>query len=406
MRLAVFSVHSSPLAQPGAGDAGGVTVYVGALASALARAGVDCDVVVRADAPHLPAELELERGVRVVHLDAGPAQPLDKHANAELIDEMAAAFLARPDVGEYDALHANYWISGAVAHQAKHALDLPLMSTFHTLDRVKAEAGIDDDPSARAEVERAVVACSDLMLASTLEEVDQLVALYDADATRIEVVPPGVDHDAFNPGPPGAREAARHLLGLGDRRVLLFAGRIQPLKGAALAVQALAALGRDDTVLVVIGGPSGVDGPAEIARVRAAVDAAGLHDRVMFLPPQPHRRLATYYRAADVCLVPSRAESFGLVALEAAACGTPVIASDVGGLRMIVRDGVTGRLVEPRDPLEWAVACRELLDDPSLHARMSRAAVARSLEFAWSVTAGRLRRLTADLTARAPLTCR
>ncbi|MFZ4583681.1 MAG: glycosyltransferase [Acidimicrobiia bacterium] len=406
MRLAMFSVHSSPLAQPGAGDAGGVTVYVHALASALARAGIECDVIVRADASDLPPVVTVEPGFRVVHLAAGPPVELDKHGNAELIDEMFEAFMALDDVHEYDVLHANYWISGAVAHRAKHALDVPLMSTFHTLDRVKAEVGIDDDPVTRAQVEREVIACSDLMLASTAEEVLQLVELYDADPTRIEVVPPGVDHDAFNPGPPGAAVAARMLLGLAGKRVLLFAGRIQPLKGAALAVETLAALDRPDTVLAIVGGPSGPDGEAELARVHREVETAGLHERVHFFDPQPHRRLGMFFRAADLCLVPSRAESFGLVALEAAACGTPVVASAVGGLRTVVAPGRSGLLVESRDPHAWADACRAVLDDPAYARRLSEHALLRSRDFAWSVTAARLRRLTADLVAREPLRCR
>jgi D-inositol-3-phosphate glycosyltransferase len=284
----------------------------------------------------------------------------------------------------------------------KHELDLPLVATFHTLDRVKAEAGVEDDPATRAVVEGEVVNCADLMIAGTDEERDQLVALYGAERDRVEVVAPGVDRGVFVPGDKGA---ARRALALDpSARVLLFVGRIQPLKGADLAIGCLADLDPDVTLLVV-GGPSGTDGEAELRRLHALVDDLGLHDRVRFVPPQPHDHLTVYYQSADVCLVPSRTESFGLVALEAAACGTPVVAADVGGLRSVVDDGRTGFLVEGRRPLDYAAPVDLLLSDRELAQAMGASALTHSSLYLWSIAAARLRRLYGDLTARAPLEC-
>jgi D-inositol-3-phosphate glycosyltransferase len=403
-RVAMLSVHTSPLAQPGAGDGGGMNVYVRSLASNLARAGVRCDVLTRAEHAEQQPVVEVERGFRVVHVPAGPAAPVPKHELVHIIEPFAdatAAFVAEHQA-PYDALHANYWVSGAVGHRVKHELDLPLVATFHTLDRVKAEAGLGEDPATRAFIEGEVVNCADLMIAATDEEREQLVDLYGAERDRIEVVAPGVDHGLFVPGD---QDAARHALGLDpSARVLLFVGRIQPLKGADLAVCSLAHLG-PDVALLVVGGPSGTDGEAEMRRLHALVDELGLHGRVRFVPPQPHDSLTAYYQAADVCLVPSRTESFGLVALEAAACGTPVVAADVGGLRSVVDDGQTGFLVEGRRALDYAAPVDLLLSDRELARAMGASALARSSRYRWSIAAARLRRLYGDLAARAPLEC-
>lgn len=406
-RLAVLSVHTSPLAQPGAGDGGGMNVYVRALASALARAGVECDVLTRRDHPGQPAVVEIEPGFRVVHLTSGPAEAVPKHALIDLIEPLAVAtmdHMATEDL-RYDALHANYWVSGALGHRLKHELDVPLVATFHTLARVKADAGVDDDPAQRARVEQETISCTDLMLASTDDEREQLVGLYGAERDRIEIVPPGVDHELFSPAGPGARAAARAALDLDDRPVLLFVGRIQPLKGARLAVRTLAALNDTRAVLLVVGGPSGPAGTAELEALHRLARTLGVLDQVRFVPPQPHERLATFYRAADVCLVPSRTESFGLVALEAAACGTPVVAAGVGGLRSLVVDGSTGFLIDGRDPTDFAGPVSLLLSDPDLAAAIGANAEARSRRYAWSITAARLRRLYADLLAREPVSC-
>ena len=399
----MLSVHTSPLAQPGTGDSGGMNVYVRSLASALVGAGVDCDVITRAEHPEQPPVVTVEPGFRVVHLEAGPRRPVDKDVLPALVDELAGA--ARQWIVEsdgVDALHANYWISGAVAHVLKHELDLPMVATFHTLTHVKAAAGIIDDHAERARFESDIIRCADGLVASTHDEREQLVRAYDADPDRIEVIPAGVDHAIFSPGD---RTTVRRRLRLADRPTLLFVGRIQPLKGVDLAVRTLAELDHPRARLVVVGGPSGVDGSTELARVHSMVRALGLEDRVHFVAPQVHEALAAYYRAADVVLVPSRTESFGLVALEAAACGTPVVAADVGGLRSIVADGTTGYLVPTRDPSDYADRVARILGDPERTAAMRREAVARSGRFTWSITAARLRRLYADLPARELVQC-
>jgi D-inositol-3-phosphate glycosyltransferase len=378
-----------------------MNVYVRSLASNLARAGVACDVFTRAESEQFEPIVDVEPGFRVVHLDAGPQAAVSKHELYELVEPMYAAaerFIAHSD--PYDVLHANYWLSGPVAHRLKHQLDLPLVATFHTLARVKAEAGIDDDPLHRTQVEHDVLACADLVLASTGDERKQLDSLYGADTERVEIVPPGVDHSVFTPEGRARSRAALRLRG----RVVLFAGRIQPLKGADLAVRALAALPADTTLLVV-GGPSGSEGPRELESLHEIARELGVANRVRFVPPQPHRKLADYYRAADVCVVPSRTESFGLVALEAAACGTPVVAAAVGGLRSLVDDGRTGFLVEGREPDDFAGPVATLLGDAALAAEMGATAVARSRLYSWSATAGRLRRLYSDLAVREPVSC-
>jgi len=384
-----------------------MSVYVRALAAALARAGIQCDVLVRREHADAPDVVAVEPGFRVVQLDAGPPEPVSKHELIELVEPMVEATIARAERdGAYDLYHANYWVSGAVGHRLKHETDRPLAATFHTLARVKADAGIDDDPALRSRIEHEIVACADLMLASTVAERDQLEVLYGADVGRIEIVPPGVDHEIFHPLPPARRAMERALLGLGSEPVLLFAGRIQPLKGADLAVEALAELGDPRAILLVVGGPSGPDGDRELARLHDLAATRGLAGRVRFVPPQTHADLARYYRAVDVCLVPSHSESFGLVALEAAACGTPVVAAAVGGLCSLVDDGVTGHLVDSRDPGDYATPIAALLADPTAAAAMGTRAEAASRRYGWTMTAARLRRLYADLLVREPVSCR
>jgi D-inositol-3-phosphate glycosyltransferase len=398
--VAVLSLHTSPLAQPGEGDSGGMNVYVRELSASLAQAGVDVRVYVRRWAEDLPSRVRVEPGLEVVHVDAGPLG-LAKEDLPSIVDEFADAVAA--DLAEHpvDALHANYWLSAVAAHRLKHELDLPLVATFHTLARVKADAG-DAEPEARVAAEVAVIGCCDAICASNPVEAEQLVELYGAPVERIELVPPGVDHAFFSPGD---RAGARSALGFDDRPTLLFVGRIQPLKGLTVAVRALAELTDRRTRLVVVGGPSGSDGPAELAAVHALIDHLHLQDRVVFVEPQPHHRLSTFYRAADVVVVPSRSESFGLVALEAAACGVPVVAAAVGGLRTLVADGVSGLLVDSRDPAAFAARIDGLLADPVGAAEMGRAGAAMADRFSWSTTAGRLRRLYGDLQARTLVEC-
>ena len=403
MNVVVLSMHTSPLAQPGTGDGGGMNVYVRELATALARAGVVCDVYTRADRRGLPATANVEPGFRVHHVEAGPIASLPKEALPKLANEFAMAVMLHMAANgiNADLLHANYWLSAVAGHEIKHALDLPLVTTFHTLARVKNEAS-DLDSEERACAEAAAIGCSDMVLANTSVEAEELVQYYGAHRDRIEEVPLGVDHAFFSPG---SAAGARRALGLAASPVLLYVGRIQPLKGTELAIRSLAGSHHRDAQLLVVGGPSGVDGAAEVDRIHKLAADLGLGDRVRFVDPQPHHLLSTYYRAADVCLVPSRSESFGLVALEAGACGTPVIASNVGGLQTIIDHGSTGFLVDARDPALWASYIDRILDDPALAVRMEVAAADRSLRYAWSYTAARLRRLYADLAMRSLVTC-
>ena len=382
-----------------------MNVYVRELSAALARAGLSCDVYTRAAQPDLPPVVTVEPGFRVHHVVAGPEATVDKDDLPDVVEHFTKGVLERiRESAEPGLIHANYWLSGVAGHALKHELELPLASTFHTLARVKAE-DFEHEPERRARAESDVIGCSDVILASNTEERAQLERLYGAVPDRIEIVPPGVDHAFFSPG---NRRGARAALGLGavEHPVLLFVGRIQPLKGLDVAVRTLAALDNPHAVLLVVGGPSGPDGDAELARVRGLIVDFGLASRVRFVDPQPHHLLSSYYRAADVCLVPSRSESFGLVALEAAACGTPVVAAAVGGLRTLVAHGHTGFLVEGRDPDAFAAYVLEVLDNPRLADEMGAAAAVRAQGYRWSITAARLRRLYADLTARTLVECR
>jgi D-inositol-3-phosphate glycosyltransferase len=417
-RLAVLSLHTSPLAQPGTGDGGGMNVYVRELSSALARAGVVCDVFTRAWDDELPTTVNIEPGFRVHHVSAGPPRPVAKEALPGVIEEFADGVLKRMQTSEvfgtdedlpFDAVHANYWLSGVAGHIVKHRLNLPLVSTFHTLDRVKAEASPEeveaDAPHRRAEAEATTIRCSDTVLASCSVEAAQITELYGADPSRIRIVAPGVDHAFFGPGD---RPQARRALGLPPAGpLLLFVGRIQPLKGASVAVRTLAALGPDhaDARLVVVGGPSGPRGEAEVDRLKRLARELEVRDRVVFVPPRPHELLSTYYRAADVCLVPSRSESFGLVALESAACGTPVVASDVGGLRSLVDHGRTGYLVDDPTAEAFAAWVRQILAEPLLGERLGTGAVMRARRYTWARAAHLLREIYAELTVGRLVEC-
>ncbi len=398
--VAVLSMHTSPLAQPGTGDSGGMNVHVRELSAALAQAGVDVRVYVRRWTEDLPERITVEPGLEVVHVGAGPVA-LAKEDLPGVIDEFADGVAADLEVAPVDLLHANYWLSAVAGHTLKHRLDLPLVATFHTLARVKAEAG-DTEPVVREVAEADVIGCCDAICVSNPVEADELVRLYGAPRERLELVPSGVDPAFFSPGD---RAGARAALGLDDRPTLLFVGRIQPLKGLTVAVEALARLADRRTRLVVVGGPSGLDGPVEMERVVALVDRLGLAERVLLVPPQPHHLLSSWYRAADVVVVPSRSESFGLVALEAAACGVPVVAAAVGGLRTLVDDGVSGFLVEDRDPASFARAVECVLADPGRAAWMGAEAARGSRRYSWSTTAARLRRSYADLAVRTPVLC-
>ncbi len=397
----MLSLHTSPLAQPGSGDSGGMNVYVRELVSALAQAGVDCTTYTRASRPGLPEVVQVEPGHRVVHLPAGPFD-LAKEDLPHVVDEFGDAVIDHLKNGPgADVVHANYWLSGLVAHRVKHELELPFVSTFHTLARVKAEGG-DPEPAWRERAEAEIINCADAICVSCTEEESQFRRLYGNPQGRIEIVAPGVEHAFFAPGD---KRGARHALGFGAGPMLLFVGRIQPLKGLDVAVRALAELRRPDACLVVVGGASGNEGSAEVARIGAIIDQLGVREQVRFVEPQPHHILSTYYRAADVVVVPSRSESFGLVALEAAACGIPVVASAVGGLLTLVDDGLTGYLVAGRNPSHFASRISSILNDPALAASMSVRAAERARRYTWSFAAARLRRVYTDLAVRELVAC-
>lgn len=401
-RVAILSLHTSPLAQPGVGDGGGMNVYVRELVSGLAHAGIDCTTYTRTWRDDLPAEILVEPNHKVVHIPAG-AIDMPKDNLIDVVPQFTDGVLQHiRSNGGTDVVHANYWLSGLAGHSIKHELNIPLVSTFHTFARVKALGG-DPESELREQAETEVIGCSDAICVSCTEEERQFIELYGNPPGRIEIVAPGVEHAFFAPGD---KRGARKALDLGDGPVLLFVGRIQPLKGADVAVRALAELGRKNATLLIVGGASGTEGEREIAHVHALIQEFGLESQVRFVAPQAHHILSTYYRAADVVLVPSRSESFGLVALEAAACGTPVVANAVGGLLTIVEHGRTGFLVADRQPEVFARHIAQILDDPALSARLSVQAAERARGYTWSFAAARLRRAYADLTSRDRVVCK
>jgi len=397
----MLSFHTSPLAQPGVGDSGGMNVYVRELVAALAHAGVECTTYTRQWRADLPLEVHVEPNHRVVHVPAG-AWDLQK----EELEGVVPAFtdFVLDDMRHRhpaDVVHANYWLSGIAGHSIKHEIGVPLVSTFHTLARVKAEGG-DPEPERRERAEASIIGCADAICVSCDEEEDQFRRLYGDPPGQMEIVAPGVEHAFFTPGD---RRGARKALGMGSGPVLLFVGRIQPLKGVDVAVRALAALGRRDASLYVVGGSSGTSGDAYVESVHSLVEELGLASQVHFVAPQPHHILSTYYRAADAVWVPSRSESFGLVALEAAACGTPVIANAVGGLLSLVEHERTGFLVADRDPAVFAHCTARLLDDSDFAGAMGSAAAELGRRYTWSFAAARLRRLYADVSSRSLVNC-
>ena len=400
-RVAVLSMHTSPLAQPGIGDGGGMNVYVRELVSALANSGVQCTTYTRAWKAGLPTTVEVEPNHRVVHIQCGSFdQPKDDLLG--VVDEFTAGVAAHiASTGGTDLIHANYWLSGLAGHKLKHELNLPLITTFHTLARVKSLGG-DAESAIREKAELEIIGCTDAICVSCSEEKIQFEMLYGNSPGAIEVVAPGVERAFFSPGD---RRGARRALGLGSGPMLLFVGRIQPLKGLDIAVRALSELNRPDAQLIVVGGASGVEGEPELRRVQAIIDECGLSERVHFYDPQPHHLLSTFYRAADVVLVPSRSESFGLVALEAAACGVPVVATSVGGLLSLIDHGRTGFLVPQRDAVGFARYTAQLLDDPVLALSMGTAAAERAKKYSWQSAALRVRKVYSELLARDLVAC-
>jgi len=378
-----------------------MNVYVRELVAGLAHAGIDCTTYTRAWRSDLPPVVEVEPNHRIVHVPAGdPDMPKDDLVSIvpEFTDKVAQHVLAN---GGTDVVHANYWLSGLAGHSLKHELNVPLVTTFHTFARVKAQGG-DPESQLREQAETSIIGCADAICVSCSEEERQFIDLYGTPPGTLEIVAPGVEHAFFAPGD---KRGARHALQLGDEPVLLFVGRIQPLKGLDVAIRALSMVPRPDARLLVVGGASGTEGEAELHRMLELTHELGVADRVQFIEPQPHHILSTYYRAADVVLVPSRSESFGLVALEAAACGTPVVPNAVGGLLTIVEHGRTGYLVADRDPDVFARHVTELVNQPILARTLGINAAERARRYTWNFAAARLRRVYADLAARDRVMC-
>jgi D-inositol-3-phosphate glycosyltransferase len=395
-RVAMVTVHTSPLDQPGTGDAGGMNVYVVELARRLAALGVEVDLITRATSSDLPPVVELEPGVDVRHVTAGPFEGLAKEDLPAQLCAFTSGLMrieaSRPP-GWYDVVHSHYWLSGQVAWLAAERWDVPLVHSMHTMAKVKNLTLADDDapePAARAIGEAQVVAAADRLVANTEDEARQLVELYDAFAEQVAVVPPGVDLDLFSPG---SRGVARKELDLPDDAfVLLFVGRIQPLKAPDVLLRAAARLVerdpalRERLVVAVVGGPSG-NGLARPESLQRLAAELGLLDCVRFVPPVPQAELPDWYRAADLTVVPSYSESFGLVAVESQACGTPVVAAAVGGLRTAVADGVSGVLVDGHDPEQYADVLGALARDPDRCERLARGALLHAGRFGWATTA-------------------
>ena len=403
-RLVVLSYHTSPLAQPGTGDGGGMNVYVRELSSALARLGHEVDVYTRRDSPQLRESVLVEPGFRVHHVKAGPLTALERDELplyvGEFTDWISRSFQRN---GAPDAIHANYWLSGLAGHRLKHELNIPLIMTFHTLERVKADT-FESESEDRAHQEAAIFACADAVLASCEVEAEQFVRFYNATPSRVHIVPLGVQHAFFAPG---FRPQARRALGIDpDATMLLFVGRLQALKGVDLALETLIELrtrGRN-ALLAIVGGPSGPDGRATLTKLHDRVGEVGVIDHVSFVAPQAHQLLSTWMRAADVTLVPSRSESFGLVALESSACGTPVVASEVGGLITLIEPGVNGFLMPERDARVWADAV-DLVTDAEHATAMSTGAVLLAKRYTWRSAGESLAALTEQLALSGLVRC-
>ncbi|GHD57638.1 D-inositol 3-phosphate glycosyltransferase [Streptomyces mirabilis] len=396
-RVAMLSVHTSPLHQPGTGDAGGMNVYIVELAQRLAAINIEVEIFTRATTAALPPTVELAPGVLVRHVDAGPYEGLAKEdLPAQLCAFTHGVMQAwaghRP--GYYDLVHSHYWLSGHVGWLAAERWGAPLVHAMHTMAKVKNAAlaeGDTPEPAARVIGETQIVRAADRLIANTSEEADELARHYEAEPGKVAVVHPGVNLDRFRPA--DGRAAARARLGLPqDALIPLFAGRIQPLKAPDVLLRAVAVLLderpelRANIVVPVVGGPSGT-GLAKPEGLQKLAARLGIADVVRFRPPVDQEQLADWFRAASVLVMPSYSESFGLVAIEAQAAGTPVLAAEVGGLPVAVRHQETGFLIPGHDPVAYARVLRDFADDQALSARMGEAAARHAQRFGWDTAA-------------------
>jgi D-inositol-3-phosphate glycosyltransferase len=408
--LAVVSVHASPLGPLGRGENGGMNLSIRRLCEGLAERGVPSDVFIRRDDPDAPAEELICSGSRLVRLPAGPARPLSKDEILGHLPAFTTALLAHAasEGREYRLVHSHYWLSGWVARRVVQRWEVPWVHSFHTLARAKAAVGLPEDP-VRAEVEGVLAQKADRLVAGSSSEERDLARLYGTEAERVCVVPLGVDVEDFGPR---STAAVRRRLGLQGRRVVLYAGRLERLKGAQTLIEAAAELARRpgfaDVTTLLVGADSG-DGSrqsehpeGERGRLEALAAELGVAEQVRFLGAIPHEELADLYAVADVCVVPSLTESFGLVALEAQASGTPVVAAPVGALPDIVEDGVTGYLVQGREPRDWADRLARVLDGDALRLRMGDAARERAAQLTWARSVDRLQALYDCVETPAP----
>ncbi|MFJ5954779.1 D-inositol-3-phosphate glycosyltransferase [Paenarthrobacter sp. NPDC092416] len=390
-RVAFLSLHTSPMEQPGAGDAGGMNVYVRALAMALAESGVEVEIFTRSTQANEPAVEHPGPGVCVHNVMAGPRRKLPKEELPGLLHQMVEEIdriRQRQPHGRYDAIHSHYWVSGVAGLELSELWGVPLVHTMHTMAKVKnlvLESGELPEPRRREEGEQRIVDGAARLVANTPAEAQELISHYGADSDRIDVAPPGVDLNVFTPA---FRRKSRSRLGVRpDSFHILFAGRIQRLKGPQIFVEAAGLLRKRrpdiDLEMTILGSLSG----AKDFNLQHFIEDAGLNDVVTHRPPVIAQELAGWFRSADVVVMPSFSESFGLVALEAQACGTPVVATNVGGLSRAIADGRTGMLVDGHDPSDWADALEDLYDDVQTREDMGRSAAVHAEAFGWQRTA-------------------
>ncbi|HEY71479.1 MAG TPA: glycosyltransferase family 1 protein [Anaerolineae bacterium] len=397
MRIAMLSYHTCPLATLGGKDTGGMNVYVRELTRELGRHGVGVDVFTRSQDEHIPQVLhDLGYCNRVVHITAGPEIPLAREQLAELLPQFAEgiqAFARAKDL-TYDLIHSHYWLSGLVGLQLRRQWQIPMVHMFHTLARMKSRVAqsLEEEPSSlRLEAETEILRSADRVVASTQAELAQFQWLYKVDTDHTAVIPPGVDTAHFYPIP---IDEAKAFVGLPPKEnLLLYVGRIEPLKGVDVLLEALAILQKNDVLedhpvrVAIIGGEPEAgeeEMTAEMARLKGICQSLGMGEIVTFLGKQDQESLPYYYSAAEVVVMPSHYESFGMVALEAMACGTPVVASETGGLIFLVRDGETGFHVPAGDAEALADRLQTLIQDEVLRARLGRTAAEYAKGYDWS----------------------
>jgi D-inositol-3-phosphate glycosyltransferase len=398
--LAIVSLHASPVAARGAGENGGMNVSVRAVCEEVSRRGVATEVFTRRSSPEGPDRIRLAERSWVTRLAVGPAEDIDKARLFDLLPDFSEAILSeqRRRRAGFSLIHSHYWLSGWVASRLRDEWNLPWFHTFHTLARVKNEGAAEGaivEPEHRIAVEQAIVRHCDRLIASSAQEAEDLIRLYGASRSRLSVVAPGVDLEVFTQRPTAA---LRKRLGLGDAPVVVFAGRLERLKGAETVIRAMAHLsGQPQSPVLLVIGADSHNGASESrlsggeqARLMALADSLAIGGQVRFLGSVDQPALAGYLSLASVCVVPSYSESFGLVALEAAACGTPVVAARVGGLPTIVKDGLTGFTLVSHDPAQYAERIGRLLGDEELRRCFSRRSRLVATQFTWKDTVDRL----------------